>query len=436
MLAILSVAAVLALPQDSKAATQAVPVAPAAAKAPPTAADLQQLVMKFYDELQQKYAGVVDPSEEELKRIQAEIGVAADKALEGIDLGALDEQARSVIGPVISMSPVARARMQEMLAAKAAEPTVAGFRAAAQAAMYGARGDDDAAMHRLALTLLDHPAFAEGIATEEGGIALSMVAEVPAGELVKRAAAIEAVAAAFKRADAPVALLANAEGYMRIVNAALPAAQAGAVRASVLEAIRARMQGVDGREKKMLERAASYLNGAAARGELVGFACPPMDTAWVRRADGSTPWKSIADLKGKVVLLDFWATWCGPCVGSFPKVAEMRAKYPADKVEIVGITSIQGMVAHQKRDQVDCPGDADKEKAELLLFMNDMGVTWTVAVTEQDVFNPDFGIRGIPFVAILDQDGKVHKVGMHPSDEAQIATVIDELLAKAPKQGE
>ncbi|MFM7133305.1 MAG: TlpA family protein disulfide reductase, partial [Planctomycetota bacterium] len=112
------------------------------------------------------------------------------------------------------------------------------------------------------------------------------------------------------------------------------------------------------------------------------------------------------------------------------KVAAMRAKYPADKLEIVGVTSIQGMVAHQKRGQVDCKGDPAKEKAELIEFMKDMGVTWTVAITAEDVFNPDFGIRGIPFVAVLDKDGKVHKVGLHPSDEDAIAKIVDELLAK------
>jgi hypothetical protein len=64
-----------------------------------------------------------------------------------------------------------------------------------------------------------------------------------------------------------------------------------------------------------------------------------------------------------------------------------------------------------------------------------MGVTWTVGITQEDVFNPEFGIRGIPFVAILDQDGKVVKAGLHPSAEEEIRKTIDELLANASKKG-
>jgi hypothetical protein len=99
-------------------------------------------------------------------------------------------------------------------------------------------------------------------------------------------------------------------------------------------------------------------------------------------------------------------------------------------VEIVGITSVQGMVAHQKRERVQCEGDVAKERAETLEFMKDMGVTWTVAMTAEDVFNNDFGIRGIPFVAVLDKEGKVFKAGLHPSDEAAIRAAVDECLAK------
>jgi len=134
--------------------------------------------------------------------------------------------------------------------------------------------------------------------------------------------------------------------------------------------------------------------------------------------------------KGKVHVIEFWATWCGPCIASFPKLTALRAAYPTNKVEFIGVTSPQGYVAHQKRARVDCKGDVAKEQSETVQFMKDMGMTWTVAMSGKDVFNPDFGIRGIPFVAVLDKEGKVFKAGLHPGDEDAIRAAVDECLAK------
>src|SRR2546426_8169567 len=61
----------------------------------------------------------------------------------------------------------------------------------------------------------------------------------------------------------------------------------------------------------------------------------------------------LADLKGKVVLLDFWAVWCGPCIATFPHLREWNKDYKDKGLEVVGVTSYYGF------------GEFDKEAGKL-----------------------------------------------------------------------
>lgn len=133
------------------------------------------------------------------------------------------------------------------------------------------------------------------------------------------------------------------------------------------------------------------------------------------------------------VLVDFWATWCGPCIASFPNVRELQARYADYDVVVLGVTSVQGKhYPGGGATPVDTDGEPEKEFDLMSQFMQDKDITWRTVFAKQDVFNPDYGVRGIPHVAIIDPKGIVRYRGLHPgTDLAAKVEKIDGLLRKA-----
>ena len=203
-----------------------------------------------------------------------------------------------------------------------------------------------------------------------------------------------------------------------------------AIHARLVEAIKASMATVnEPRSRAMLDNAVDYLSTVPGRGELLGAPAPAIQFTW--NSDGED-WNCFRCLAGKVIVVDFWATWCGPCVGSFPDVKELVDYYDGYDVVFLGVTSPQGnVVFRDERGRVNTP-EFEDECRELLDYKNTMEMTWPIVMTKQEVFNPDFGVRGIPHVAIISPDGKVAHNGLHPGgDKAGKIDKINRLLAKA-----
>ena len=120
-----------------------------------------------------------------------------------------------------------------------------------------------------------------------------------------------------------------------------------------------------------------------------------------------------ADLKGKVLVLDFWATWCEPCIMEIPKFNKMADEFKGKNVEVVGIT-------------VESPHDDIKPKVK------ETGMKYTVLVGNDNVVDGFGGLIGFPTTFVVTQDWKIYKkyMGALPDKDARIKKDIEKLLAE------
>ena len=185
----------------------------------------------------------------------------------------------------------------------------------------------------------------------------------------------------------------------------------------------------EGRRRARVELAIQYLEGPYATGTLVGNKAPELDFLWMSSGEE----KSLDDLKGRVVILDFWATKCGPCIGIMPNMRVLTKRYVGYPVEIIGVTSVMGYHVDVKNGKtIQTKGNSEYEFELMRTFMKDQNINWRVAFTKQNVMNMEYGVLDIPHIVIIDAEGNVRYNGVDPfSAPYHKADLIDGLLKEA-----
>jgi len=131
----------------------------------------------------------------------------------------------------------------------------------------------------------------------------------------------------------------------------------------------------------------------------------------------------LSELKGKVVLLDFWATWCGPCVAGIPHLNELYAENKGEGFEIIGIS-------------VDRGGRGKSAMETVRAFLQKTAMDYPLAMADARTVSAYGGIRTIPTAFLIDREGRLRKRYVGLQRKAVFERDVKELLADPAPESE
>ena len=146
--------------------------------------------------------------------------------------------------------------------------------------------------------------------------------------------------------------------------------------------------------------------GACSQGGAVEIGEEAPDFS-LKDMDGKTV--NLSDFKGKVVILDFFATWCPPCRGEIPDFVELQKAYGSQGAAIIGVSN-------------EAPG-------ELKAFAGEFGINYPVLVDAQEAAQAAYGpIRAVPTTFVIGKDSKIARVYVGARPKEVFENDIKELL--------
>ncbi len=135
----------------------------------------------------------------------------------------------------------------------------------------------------------------------------------------------------------------------------------------------------------------------------------------------------LTDLRGQVVLVDFWYEWCGPCLRAFPTLRDWHKKYREKGFVVIGLTDLQRTL-----------NDGSKSRAEKMEFLRRFRagnkLTYPIAVAESPGDNlPEYGVSSFPTAVLIDRRGAVRyiSIGVSPSEMSRLGEMVEKLVKES-----
>jgi peroxiredoxin len=119
----------------------------------------------------------------------------------------------------------------------------------------------------------------------------------------------------------------------------------------------------------------------------------------------------LSDLRGQVVMINFWATWCGPCRQEMPLLQQLQAKYEPLGFTLLGV-------------------NVEPDRGAAQAWLKDVSVSFPILFDQKNAVAAEFGVQGMPSSVFIDREGKVRYVhqGYRSGDEAKYADMIRSLV--------